>query len=258
MWRPEAVITSYVTRYGFSFQCGCGKQGETVALPLTNLTSIQQRPILWKIECWIEVFLTAQKPMKEQHDLQFKFTKAFDVCLNNFMPTSHFLCYACFWILIATTGTFQLICIMNSVIIQRQLLGNKHAICPQIEFYNLFCISASCGYCFGRHLYNKFHVAGLFCASLISLLKLIVLFVGVFLAVFLSVLVWTFMLQQPCVHIMSLCVCIFMDARLPAQIWRLVVRSFEGWRNLRGRLKYCAVIGIALSSVSSINVQFSI
>lgn len=42
------------------------------------------------------------------------------------------------------------------------------------------------------------------------------------------------------------------------RIWRSVACSFEGWRNLRGRLKYCAVIGIALSSVSSINVQFSI
>lgn len=61
-----------------------------------------------------------------------------------------------------------------------------------------------------------------------------------------------------CGYYVSVCVCIFMDARLPAQIWRLVARSFEGWRNLRGRLKYCAVIGIALSSVSSINVQFSI
>lgn len=49
--------------------------------------------------------------------------------------------------------------------------------------------------------------------------------------------------------------CAFMDAPLPAN---LVACSFEGWRNLRGRLKYCAVIGIALSSVSSINVQFSI
>lgn len=45
VWRPEAVITSYVTRYGFHFNAS-GKRGETAAMPLTNLTSIQQRPIL--------------------------------------------------------------------------------------------------------------------------------------------------------------------------------------------------------------------
>ena len=60
------------------------------------------------------------------------------------------------------------------------------------------------------------------------------------------------------VHTLCVSVCIFMDAQLPAQIWHLMVGSFEEWRNLRGCLKYCVVIGIALSSVSSINVQFSI
>lgn len=93
----------------------------------------------WKIEYWIEAFLTAKNPMKEYECLQSKFTEPFDVSWNNFMPTSHFPFYACFWILIATTGTFQLICIMNSVIIQRPLLRNKHVICPQNEFYHLLC-----------------------------------------------------------------------------------------------------------------------
>lgn len=61
---------------------------------------------------------------------------------------------------------------------------------PKLNF-TTYCVSLQVVVtpCFGRHLYNKFHVAGLFCASLISLLKLIVLFVGVYLAVFLSVLV---------------------------------------------------------------------
>lgn len=93
------------------------------------------------------------------------------------------------------------------------------------------------------------------------MLKLNVLSVGVF-AVFLSVSVCTFMLQQPwygmCLCMLCVSVYLFMDARLPSQIWRLVAHPFEGWRNWRGRLKYSAVIGIALSSVSSINVQFSI
>lgn len=92
----------------------------------------------WKIECWI-VFLTAQNSMKECDCLQSKFTKPFDVCWNNFMPTSHFPFYARFWILIVTTGTFQLICIMSSVIIQEPLLRNKHVICPQNEFYDTLC-----------------------------------------------------------------------------------------------------------------------
>lgn len=71
--------------------------------------------------------------------------------------------------------------------------------------------------------------------------------------------------QARCVHA-CMCVCVCTDVRAHMRlwmlhclkIWRSVACSFEGWRNLRGRLKYCAVIGIALSSVSSINVQFSI
>lgn len=157
---------------------------------------------------------------------------------------------------------------MNSVIIQRPLLRNKHVICPQNEFYDLLCnrtpLVSSEGAvprqllcCFpGRDLYFGFHEARFFCVYLISLLILNASVLSV-----LSVLVCTFKPQQQwCVFVRAsfLCVCIFMDALLPAQIWRLVAHSFEGWQNLRGRLKYCAVIGIALSSVSSINVQFSI
>lgn len=60
-------------------------------------------------------------------------------------------------------------------------------------------------------------------------------------------------------HVMFRCVfTVSPDAQFPASICHLVARSFEGWRNLRGRLKYCAVIGVALSPLSSINVQFSI
>lgn len=91
------------------------------------------------------------------------------------------------------------------------------------------------------------------------LISLLILNASVFAV--LSVLVCTFKPQQQwCVFVRTsfLRACIFMDALLPAQIWRSVACSFEGWQNLRGRLKYCAVIGIALSSVSSINVQFSI
>lgn len=170
----------------------------------------------WKIECWIEVFLPAQNPMKEYDCLQSKFAKPFDVFWNNFMPTSHFPFYACFWILIATTGTFQLICIMNFVIIQRPLLRNKHVICPQNEFYDLLCnrtplVSSErvvsrqlLSPFFGRDLYlvicTEFHEA-----SLISLLKLNVLFV-VF-AVFLPVLVCILTLQQPW-YSMCLCMCL--------------------------------------------------
>lgn len=55
-------------------------------------------------------------------------------------------------------------------------------------------------------------------------------------------------------HIM----CIFKDAQLPSQIWQTIACSFEEWQNFRERLKYCVVIGMTLSLVSSINVQFSI
>lgn len=50
---------------------------------------------------------------------------------------------------------------------------------------------------------------------------------------------------------------VFIDAQSPAQTWHLAARSFEEQRNLRGP-KCHEVIGLALSSVSSINVQFSI
>lgn len=114
--------------------------GKTAAM--RRSLTLKQRPEpenCWKIECWIEALLPAQNPIKEYECLQSTFSNPFDVCWNNFMPTSHFLFYACFWILIATTGTFQLICIMNTVIIQRPLLRNKHVICPQNEFYDLLC-----------------------------------------------------------------------------------------------------------------------
>lgn len=71
-----------------------------------------------------------------------------------------------------------------------------------------------------------------------------------------------FLYVHPCLSSHGVCSCVCVRVYLwmldCLQIWRLVACSFEGWRNLRGRLKYCAVIGIALSSVSSINVQFSI
>lgn len=137
---------------------------------------------------------------------------------------------------------------------------------PKMNF-TTYCVTAQLvvSPCFGRNLCYKLHVASFVqcvCASLISLLKLNALSVGVFLQFSCRFLYVHSRFSSRgvclCAHYVCVCVCIFMDARLPAQIWRLVACSFEGWRNLRGRLKYCAVIGIALSSVSSINVQFSI
>lgn len=66
---------------------------------------------------------------------------------------SHFPLYACFWILIATTGALPLICIMNCVVIPRPLLRNKHVICPHNEFDSLLCnwtplVSSKRGLCF--------------------------------------------------------------------------------------------------------------
>lgn len=94
----------------------------------------------WKIECWIEMFLIAHNPMKENVCLQSKFTKPFDVCWNNFMPTSHFLFYACSWILIVTTGTFQLICITNFAIIERACWGTNMSFIPEINF-TTYCVT---------------------------------------------------------------------------------------------------------------------
>lgn len=118
-----------------------GKRCETAAMLLTKLTSIQQRatPCL-RIVGKLKPEKT-QNPMKEYHWLQSKIAKPFDVCWNNFMPTSDFPFYAVFSILIASSGTFQLICIMYSVIIQMPLLRKKHVMCPQKNKFTSYCVS---------------------------------------------------------------------------------------------------------------------
>lgn len=170
----------------------------------------------WKIECWIEALLPAQNPMKEYECLQSKFTKPFDVCWNNFMPTSHFPFYACFWILILTTGTFQLICIMSTVIIQRPLLRNKHVICPQNEFYDLLCNCVplvTSERVVARQLLSPFSRWGYIFLVLFLVCVGIKCLVSCFFF-FCSVLVCTFTLQPPwfgmfVTHVMCQCVFIY-------------------------------------------------
>lgn len=79
----------------FHFQCWCGRQGGTAAMPLTNLTSIQQRPIhAWQLlENWMlnrSVSYTTEASERVGLSLIQIHKTPFDVCWNNFMPTSHF------------------------------------------------------------------------------------------------------------------------------------------------------------------------
>lgn len=53
--------------------------------------------------------------------------------------------FATFWIPIAITGTFPLMCLWNSVIILKHLWRNKHAIYPYNKLTVLFN-HAACGH----------------------------------------------------------------------------------------------------------------
>ena len=117
---------------------------------------------------------------------------------------------------------------MNSIIIQRPLLRNKHVICPQNEFYDLLCnhksvvssesrrgmVIVPCFEVFLKEICTLVS-CGNFFSFFISLLRLHVLFIGVF-AVFLSVLVCTYTHQQPwygmCLCMLCVSVCLFADA----------------------------------------------
>lgn len=138
---------------------------------------------------------------------------------------SHFPLYACFWILIATTGALPLICIMNCVIIPRPLLRNKHVICPHNEFDSLLCnwtplVSSK------RGLY--FHTEEDMCVK-------ISLFFFSLPPSCLSCMcfhAWAASVRHVFVHTFCASLCIFMDAQLPAQTWHLAACSFEEQRKL--------------------------
>lgn len=154
---------------------------------------------MWSIQCWewLENSMLCSRTKSNEGEC-LKFTTAFDVCCSNLMPTSHFPCCACFWILIATTGIFQLICIMNSF---QGICGAANmSFVPEMNF-TMMELMASLSFRRDVIMYTCVYGWSVGCSDL--------LFGG----------------------------------------------SFQ---NLRDSLKYPAVIGISLSSFSSINVQFSI
>lgn len=131
--------------------------------------------------------------------------------------------YACFWILIATTGTFQMICIMNYVIIQKAFVVEQtcHFFPPkwilQLIMYETWFVHAL-EKKKKKNLYYKICVTGFLCMFNFTIENKYILFLAVFLSSHsgISYHVVCFNEHSGCVYLWML------DCLLKFAIWWLV------------------------------------